>query len=78
MTGSTKTVKRVADKPKTAKASPKAAVSQKASKPKAAPLKLAPDTSDLWRTDSLLKVMITQIDELTTAINDLVAVLTPG
>jgi hypothetical protein len=70
MTGPTKTIKRVADKPKVPK--------QKAPKPKAAALKLAPDTSDVWRTDSLLKVMITQLDELTTAINDLVAALTPG
>ena len=71
MTGPTKTIKRVADKPKVPK--PKAAP-----KPKTAPLKLAPDTSDIWRTDSLLKVMVTQLDELTTAINDLVAALTPG
>jgi len=70
MTGSTKTVKRVADKPKTAKASHKA--------PKAAPLKLAPDTSDLWRTDSLLKVMIGQLADLNDNIAALIVLLTPG
>jgi hypothetical protein len=58
-------------KTKTVKTKAKAA-------PKTVPLKLAPDTSDVWRNDQLLKLMITQLDAMTTAINDLVAVLTPG
>lgn len=72
MTGSTKTTVKPA--PKTAKPKPK----PKASNPQAAPRKLAPDTSDLWRTDSLLKVMIGQLADLNDNIAALIVLLAPG